>query len=291
MNILLLEDYPEIKLEYLDYLKKWNKILWLNDKYENEKIDVIIVRSLVKVNKKLLDEYSSLKYVCRVWVWLDNIDLEECKNRDIKVLNTPLANADSVADLVIWWILELSRNIMYWYEWIENRFDYMGREITGKIVSIIWFWNIWKKVYSRLKWFWVKEFLIYDPFISKEEVEKFELCKKVEDKKDIFKKSDIISFHIPLLDSTRNFLWQKEIKLLKKDVMIVNTSRWWIINENKIYDFLLKNPSANMYLDVWEEEPNDPKVELLELWNCLITPHIWAMTLEAEEKMHKFELN
>ena len=183
MNILLLEDYPEIKLEYLDYLKKWNKILWLNDKYENEKIDVIIVRSLVKVNKKLLDEYSSLKYVCRVWVWLDNIDLEECKNRDIKVLNTPLANADSVADLVIWWILELSRNIMYWYEWIENRFDYMGREITGKIVSIIWFWNIWKKVYSRLKWFWVKEFLIYDPFISKEEVEKFELCKKVEDKK------------------------------------------------------------------------------------------------------------
>ena len=291
MNIKILEDYPEIKIEYLDYLRKWNKIFWLYEWCDNEKIEAIIIRSWVNVDRKLLNEYINLKFVCRVWVWLENIDLDECKKRDIKVINTPWVNADSVADLVVWGILNLSRNLNNWYSGIENRFEYMWREITWKTVSIIWFWNIWKKVYSRLKWFWVKEFLIYDPHKSREEIEKIELCRKVEDKKELFKNSDIISFHLPLLDSTRNFLWQKEIKLFKKDVIVVNTSRWWIINENKMIDFLTKFPDSYLFLDVWEEEPNDPKMELLELENVLVTPHIWAMTIEAEEKMHYFELN
>jgi len=291
MNIKLLEDYPEIKLEYLEYLKKWNKIFWLSELSDNQKIDVIIIRSWIKVDRKLLLEYSNLKFVCRIWVWLDNIDLEECRKRNIKVLNTPWANSDSVADLVISGILNLSRKLNFWFEWLENRFEYMWKEISWKTISIIWFGNIWKKVYSRLKWFWVKNFLIYDPFISKEEIEVFELCVKVENKKELFKDSDIISFHLPLLDSTRNFLWQKEIKLLKKNITIVNTSRWWIINENKLIDFLIKNPESSLYLDVWEEEPNDPKMELLDLENVLVTPHIWAMTKESEEKMHNFDLN
>jgi phosphoglycerate dehydrogenase-like enzyme len=94
---------------------------------------------------------------------------------------------------------------------------------------------------------------------------------------------------LPLLDSTKNFLWQKEMKILKKDVIIINTSRWWIINENKLIDFLIKYPNTYYFADVWEEEPADPKIELLELENVLITPHIWAMTFEAEEKMHYFE--
>jgi len=54
-------------------------------------------------------------------------------------------------------------------------------------------------------------------------------------------------------------------------------------------EFLQENPESNLFMDVWEEEPNDPKIELLELENCLITPHIGAMTKEAEEKMHYFK--
>lgn len=288
MNIKILEDFPEIKLDYLEYLKKENNIFAFNKTCNNSKIEVIIIRSNIKVDRKLLDIYPILKFVCRVWVWLDNIDLEECKKRDIKVLNTPWANADSVADLVIAWLLNLSRKLSIWYEWIENRFTYMWSEISWKTASIVWFWNIGRKVYSRLKWFWIKQFNIYDPFISKEDIEKYELCRKVENKKDLFKWVNIISFHLPLLDSTRNFLWQKEIKLLKNDVSIINTSRGWIINENKLIDFLIKNPKSSLFLDVWEEEPNDPKIELLELENVLVTPHIWAMTDEAEEKMHYF---
>ncbi|MDQ7022592.1 MAG: NAD(P)-dependent oxidoreductase [Candidatus Gracilibacteria bacterium] len=297
MKILLTEKYPEIKQEYLDYLNKNNEVINILDDYNNSEIDTIIIRSSIKVDLELLDKYRNLKFVARVGIGLDKVDLEECKNRDIKVLNTPGANADSVADLALAGILNLSRNLTSLQpsplrgegvRFIENRFDYMGSEFSSKSVGIIGFGNIGKKIYTRLKAFGVKSFYIFDPFLKKEDVEQNEFCKFIETKEEIFEHSDIISFHIPLLDSTKDFLGKVEIKLLKKDVILVNTSRGGIINEKVLVHFLKENPDSRFFADVWEEEPNDPKIELLELENVLITPHIGAMTKQAEEKMHFF---
>ena len=288
MKILLTEKYPEIKKEYLDYLKKDNEFFEIWNNFNNTEIDCIIIRSNTKIDKEFLEKYQNLKIIARVWVGLDKVDLEECEKRKIKVLNTPWMNADSVADLVLAWVLNLSRNLNKWFEGIENRFNYMWFEFWNKSVWIIGFWNIWKKIYDRFKAFQVKEFFIFDPFLKKEDVEKNKYCKFVEEKNELFKNSDIITFHIPLLESTKNFLWKNEIQLLKKDVVLVNTSRWWIIKESVLINFLKENNKAKFFADVWEEEPNEPKLELLELENVLITPHIWAMTNEAEEKMHFF---
>ena len=288
MKILLTEKYPEIKKEYLDYLKKDNEFFEIWNNFNNTEIDCIIIRSNTKIDKEFLEKYQNLKIIARVWVGLDKVDLEECEKRKIKVLNTPWMNADSVADLVLAWVLNLSRNLNKWFEGIENRFNYMWFEFWNKSVWIIGFWNIWKKIYDRFKAFQVKEFFIFDPFLKKEDVEKNKYCKFVEEKNELFKNSDIITFHIPLLESTKNFLWKNEIQLLKKDVVLVNTSRWWIIKESVLINFLKENNEAKFFADVWEEEPNEPKLELLELENVLITPHIWAMTNEAEEKMHFF---
>lgn len=289
MKILLIEKYPEIKKEYLKYLERNNTLLSIDDNYKNNEIDVVIIRSKTKINSDFLNKYTSLKYIARVWVGLDKIDLEECKNRNIKVLNTPLANMDSVADLVLAWVLNLSRNLNLWFSGIENRFNYMWNEIWAKSVWIIGFGNIWKKVRERFLTFWVEKFYIFDPFLKKEDVEKNNFCKYLEKKEDIFKLSDIITFHIPLLPATKNFLWAEEINLLKKDVILVNTSRWGIIDEANLIKFLKENNKANFFADVWEEEPKEPKQELLDLENVLITPHIWAMTKQAEEKMHFFQ--
>ncbi len=287
--ILLLESYPEIKREYLDYLEKNNNLFEIGDNYKNEEIDVLIIRSKIKVDCELLNKYPNLKFVARVWVGLDKINLEECRKRWIKVLNTPWANANAVADLVLAWVLNLARNLNKGFQWMENRYEYMGFELRNKSVWIIGFWNIWRKIYDRFKAFWIKKFYIFDPFLKKEDVEKNKYCEFLEEKDNIFKKSDIISFHIPLLDSTKDFLWKKEIKLLKKDVIIVNTSRGGIINERVLVHFLKNNPESKFFADVWEEEPNNPKLELLDLDNVLITPHIWAMTKQAEEQMHFFK--
>ena len=241
------------------------------------------------IDIELLDKYSNLKIIARVWVWLDKVDLEECKKRNIKILNTPWMNADSVADLVLAGVLGLARNLNKWFEWVENRFEYMWFEFGQKSVWIIGFWNIWRKVYDRFKAFGVKKFYIFDPFLKKEDVEQNQFCEFAIDKEIIFQESNIISFHIPLLENTKDFLWKKEIKLLKPDVILVNTSRGWIINEKVLAHFLKNNLNSRFFADVWEEEPNDPKMELLDLENVLITPHIWAMTKQAEEKMHFFK--
>ena len=289
MKILLCEKFPEIKKEYLDYLEDNNKFFELWDNYKQEEIEAVIIRSNTEINSDFLNKYKNLQFVARVWVWLDKVDLKECEKRNIKVLNTPGANADSVADLVLAWVLNLSRNLWKPFDWVENRYEYMWFEFGQKSVWIIGFGNIWRKIYERFKAFWVKKFYIFDPFLKKVEVEENKYCEFIEDKNELFKNSDIISFHIPLLESTKDFLWKFEIKLLKSDVVLVNTSRGWIINEKVLIHFLKENSESRFFADVWEEEPSDPKLELLELENVLITPHIWAMTKQAEEKMHFFK--
>jgi lactate dehydrogenase-like 2-hydroxyacid dehydrogenase len=89
MKILLLESYPEIKKEYLKYLESNNQLFELDYNFTNSDIEAIINRSKTKVDKNLLDKYPNLKYVARVGVGLDKIDLQECEKRNIKVLNTP----------------------------------------------------------------------------------------------------------------------------------------------------------------------------------------------------------
>ena len=291
MNILCLEWYPEIKIEHLDYLKPENKIFSSEDEFDSDEIDILIVRTFIKVTKKTLDTYKNLKIIAKVWVWTDNIDVIECEKRWIKIVTNPWINSDSVAELIVGWILYIKRKLYIEFSWVENRNFYMWSLIKWKTFWIIWFWNIWKCLYKKLIWFWIKEFLILDRHLTQEEANSYDFVTLVKDKKDFFKKADFISIHIPLVDSTRNFIWQKEIKLLKKDVMLINSSRGWIINENKWLEFLHENPEASYLADVWEEEPNDPKMDFLEMENVLITPHIWAMTKETDILMHKFDFD
>ena len=291
MNILLLEDYPEIKREYLKYLEKKHKIYDLSDSFKKENIDIIVVRTKTIVDKSLIDSFKNLKYIWRVGIWIDNIDMNYCKEKWIKVLNTPWANANSVSELVIAWVLNLSRKLYLWFLWKEKRFDYMWFELYVKKVWIFWFWNIWKKVYEKLKAFWVKQFFIYDPFLTKEDVEKNEFCTYIEDKNYICANTNIISLHIPLSEQTKNFIWEEQIKLFPNDMIIINTSRGWIINESNLINFLKNNKNAWYFADVWEEEQQgkNPKKDLLNLPNVIITPHIWALTVQVEKKMHYFK--
>lgn len=289
MNILLLEDSPQIETKYLKYLEeKWHKLrkFWENFNYDD--IEIIIIRTKILADKNLIEKFKNLKYIFRIWVWLDNVDIDFAKQKNIKVLNTPWANSKAVAELVIWWILSLLRKT---YEsWnFENRFIFMWDELENKNIWIIWFWNIAKKVFNLINAFWENNFFIYDPFLNQEEKNIYWKY-LVYDKKDIFKNCDIITFHIPLNNNTKDFLWKDDFELLKPDVKIINTARWWIINENALYEFLNKNPQAWAYIDTLEDEKNYLESTLHNARNCIITPHIWAMTIQANKNMHFFEI-
>ena len=289
MIFLILEDYPFIHIEYLDYLKnKGHNIIKFWEKYNPENIDATISNIKV-INWKFLDKFLNLKYVCRTWVWLDMINLEECKARWITVINTPLANFSSVSDITVWWIIWLLRKAYLNFETLDDGFNFYWRELSEIKVWILWFGNIWRHVYNKLNSFWVKWFEIYDPFYDKENIEQNNGCTKIENIKEIYKNCDVIIFTLPLFPETKHILWGDDYNLLKKDAIIVNVSRWWIVDENWLVDFLKNNSKSWAYLDVWETEPNPPRVDLKELKNCIITPHIWAMTSKAYERMHYFK--
>ncbi len=128
-KILLLEWKPAISREYLLYLEQDFVLVEKGETYEVEEIVGIVVRSVVQVTQKLIDTYGNLKYVLRVGIGLDTIDVKYCEQRWIKVFNTPGANSDAVADLALWWTLsllrktkQLQRNLQEWKD--VSRFEY-----------------------------------------------------------------------------------------------------------------------------------------------------------------------
>lgn len=286
MKFLILENKTEINSEYLSYLEdNWHSVFEFQSDIDKSSIDAIIIRSKIVVDSALIDSYPNLKYVCRVWVGLDKIDLKECTNRWVKVINTPGANSASVADLVTWWILSLLRKMKNNWNSLDDRFQFFGENLENKKIWFIGFGNIAREVYKRLIWFWENEFFFYDPYIESDVWS----VKKISDKNEILSNCDIISFHIPLVSETKNFLWKEEFELLKDNAKIINSSRWWIIDEKELIKFLSINKNAWAFLDTWEEEPENPKQELKELQNCIITPHIGAMTEESNRNMHIFK--
>ena len=291
MKFHILEQEPHIVREYLNYLTQAGHELIDDPNTDLGQIDGIIIRSQIHVDTTLLDQYPNLRYVCRVWVGLDKVDMQACKNRNITVLNTPWANANAVADLVLWAMLTLSRNVeSINHDW-HRRYYYEGNELDSQVIGIVWFGNIWRRVYQRLRGFGTTQFVIYDPYVDVNMIASYEWCSLVTDIADVVRQSDIITMHLPLSDDTKYIINQSLFTEAKPTLKLINTSRWWIINESDLYDFLKLNPQASAMMDVWEVEPdfNEIITKLQQLPNFVLTPHIGAMTYQATKMMHYFK--
>ena len=244
--------------------------------------DALIVRSATKVTKKIIDA-SNLKVIGRAGTGLDNIDVESAKAKGIAVLNSPIGNVVSVAELVFGMMISLSRNLikanisMKSGKWEKK--GLMGNELYGKTLGIIGLGRIGKEV-AKIALAFGMHVIAYDPFIK--EVENVKLVSLDE----LLENSDFITIHVPLTDETKNLIGKNEIEKMKKGVKIINTSRGGIVNEDALYDALVSGKIAGAALDVFENEPpfGSNSEKLLELDNVIVTPHIGASTHEAQKK-------
>lgn len=288
-KILLLEKEPEIKKEYLSYLEDAGcELLKLGQDFDDGEIFGLIVRSGVIIDKDILEKYKNIKFIFRIWVWLDNIDSNLCKEKWIAVFNSPGANSDSVADIAIWGTLSLMRKIRD-IDNInqQNRFEYMWHELWDKSVCMIWFGHVGKKIYQRLVWFGLNSFSILDPFLSQDEVEKYMGCTKYKNLDEIWTKIDILYINLPLNEETKGYINVEFLDKLNSNIKIVNVARWWLVNICDLFKFLEKNKESGAYID---SDVNEDFKSLNKLENCIITPHIGAMTQEADRRMHKFDI-
>jgi len=246
--------------------------------------DALIVRSRTKVTKEILDAGKQLKLVGRAGAGLDNIDINAAEKKGIKVLNTPEAPAEAVAELTIGLILALARSIpsankaMKEGRWTKK--DLTGWELKGKTLGTIGLGNIGKQVAKIAKAFGMKI------LITKRTPPAPALLKELEAEfvplHELLKRSDIITIHVPYTPQTHHMIGEKELQLMKKGSCLVNTSRGAIVNEKALLKALQSERLGGAALDVYEVEP-PTNWTLMQLPNMVCTPHIGAQTEEAQK--------
>lgn len=245
--------------------------------------EVLVVRSRTKVTQELLSGAKQLKIVARAGVGLDNIDLNKCKELGIKVINTPEAPSNAVAELAIASILVLSRNLhksnVEMRKGVWNKKKLLGCEIEGKTLGIIGYGRIGALLGKKAAALGMKVITFtYDPHPNG-------IAEFLDNIDELYKKSDYISLHVPVTDETRGMINKETIAKMKDGVYIINTARGEVINEDALYEAVKSGKVAGAALDVYPKEPYTGK--LLELENISFTPHLGSSTKESQVRIGK----
>jgi len=248
--------------------------------------DAIIVRSVTKINEELYEAATNLKVVGRAGNGVDNIDMEGATKRGIIVVNTPESNTVSAAEHTIGLLLSSCRNIPQANAMIKDkkwdRSGFGGVELNQKTLGIVGLGRIGALVATRMQAFNMKV-VAYDPYIIDERFKKFGVEKK-EALIDLMKESDFITVHTPKTEETMGMIGEEEFKAAKRGVRLVNCARGGIIDEDALAKALSEGIVATAALDVLVNEPNTTS-PLLDFKNTVITPHLGADTVEAQENV------
>ncbi len=263
-----------------------------------EKIEVICVRSATKIRKELIDACPSLKIIGRGGVGMDNIDVDYARKKSLHVINTPTASSSSVAELVF---AHLFGGVRYLYDSNRNmpltgdtefkdlKKNYSGgSELRGKTLGIIGMGRIGSEVAKIALGIGMKvigsddhvgETNITLEFYNDQVVQ---VPIKTEPIGDLIKHSDFITLHVPA--QNKPLLGKMEFDQMKDGVGIINTSRGGVIDEVALVEALADGKVSFAGLDVFENEPT-PAVQILMDQRISLSPHIGAATKEAQERI------
>jgi D-3-phosphoglycerate dehydrogenase len=243
--------------------------------------DGMVVRSRTKVRQPLIDVCPNLKVIVRGGAGLDTIDHEYAKSRGITVMNTPLANGLSVAELALGYMFMLARSLyratatMKAEKWDKKSFN--GDELGGKTLGIIGYGNIGHAVATLALALGMKV-IAYDPYVTSQNGAKMVTLD------ELLAESDYITLHLPKTKDSANMIGVEQFAKMKNGVRVINCARGGIVNEEALYDALVSGKVSGAALDVFAEEP-PTDWKLLKLDNVIASPHIGAATKEAQGRV------
>jgi D-3-phosphoglycerate dehydrogenase len=246
------------------------------------KYQALIIRSQTDVTATIINAGKNLSVIGRAGIGVDNIDLETATLRGIAVVNAPVGNIIAAAEHTIALLLALARNIpqanisLKSGNW--NRSAFTGVELRGKNIGIIGLGKVGSEVAKRLSAFQIS-LLGYDPYISPSYAKNIGVELLTMDQ--ILMKSDFITLHLPLTESTRNLISEDQIRKMKPSVRIINAARGGLINQDDLYKAIINDKVAGAAIDVFEEEP-PVSHPLLKNDKVIVTPHLGASTAEAQ---------
>ena len=294
-KILIIQNINEKGLNLLDQHPDYvfEVIEDINDPSLKDKIvdcDGVSLRT-GKLTGEIINLGKKLKIISRHGVGYDNIDLESTKKNDITLTITATANAVAVAEHVMFMLLNISKKGNMYDETVKSgKFNDRNKlpktvELWNKNILIAGFGRIGQALIKRCQGFEMKVF-VYDPFVSKEIIEKHGGI-KVDSLEEASKVMDAISLHVPLNEKTKNIINYDLLKNMKKNCIIINASRGGVINEIDLDKALNENLILGAGLDVFEIEPPDPNNPLLKNNKVFLSPHTAAFTEECMTRMGK----
>ena len=303
MKVVLLDDFHPLINETL---LKWGfevidgKGFKPKDLTSVKDLDGIFIRSSIPLNKSILSQLESLKFIARPGAGLENIDIEYCKEVNISVFRSPEGNRDALAEHTMGMILSLINKIntsnIEVRDGIWLREANRGIELKGKVFAIIGYGYMGEALAKRLKGFDLTV-VAYDKYktnFSSKYVEEVSMD-------FIYKNADFVSLHTPLTPETKDLVNTSFINLFNKPFFLINTARGHSVKVVDLMEALENQKIIGACLDVLEFEStsfekfsyaDNPKFKsLVKFKNVLLTPHIAGWTVESKEKMAQVILN
>ena len=255
--------------------------------------DGMIIRSKTIVNRDLLGDAPTVRFIGRAGAGLDNLDLRYLADKNIQVIHAAQGNRDAVGEFSVGILLALLRNIPRAHQEVINgiwlRESNRGEEIMGKTVSIIGFGNMGQAFARRLSGFGCK-ILVYDKY---KRGFTNDLCREA-DMQQIFEETDVLSLHIPLTDETRSMVNTAYLSKFRKKIILLNTARGEIIPLSDLAEAFAMGFVRGAALDVLENEKINELTlaqreafrNLISGGNVIFTPHIAGWTFESHIKIN-----
>lgn len=247
--------------------------------------DALITRSETKVTADVLARGQRLKVVGRAGVGVDNIDVEAATERGIVVVNVPGANTLSTAEHAFGLLIAVARHIPQAHHALaeRGRWDrktYVGTELYGKTLGIIGLGRIGSEVALRARAFGMKV-LAYDPFVPAGRAEQLGVT-MVAEIPDLLPQVDFLTIHAAKTKDSAKLIRVQELALMKKGARLINCARGGMVDEEALYEALREGRLAGAALDVFATEPCTES-PLFTMPNVVVTPHLSASTVEAQE--------
>ncbi len=256
---------------------------------EAARADSIVVRNRTQVRGELLQKLTRCKVVGRLGVGMDNIDVPGCEMRGMKVIPATGANALSVAEYVVATAMVLLRGAytsttaVAGGGWPRNALS-SGREVHGKTLGLIGFGSI-GQLTAQLARGLGMQVTAFDAMMDQDHPAFSQHMVRCAGLDEVISMSDVVSLHVPLVDSTRGLFNAARITSMKRGAVLINTARGGIVDMSALADALKSGQLGGAAIDVFDNEPLPASSHLESCPNLLLTPHVAGVTFEANERV------
>lgn len=252
----------------------------------------LIIRSRTKIDEDLLKKARQLQMIITCTSGFDHIDLEATTKWGITVMHTPTANVESAAQLTWGLVLSCVNNLQQAHKMVKagdwKRDLITGIELNGRTYGIIGLGRIGSRVAELAQAFGMSV-VAYDPYAGDENFERLKIPRLSYE--EVLKTADVLSFHVPKTPETDSMMNRSHFEYMHRGIVLINTSRGSVINENDLCEALNKGLLRAVGLDVFEKEPLPRTSNLLSYPNVIMTPHTGANTEDAFFKASRIASN